>query len=228
MALDHDAPPGSLQPPSVKVDRPVVSPLPEVPATRGQDHINVLVRDPESAFIYWELTPDGVARARSQLGGQGYGDQTLRIYITDDTQSGAGNSAPQIRDIPTKDWLGRYVVEPAQPGARIVAAIGFQVDGTFVHVAQSAPSRFPRRGPGSQKPVFSEVAPGGYLEWTEVDLAQMDGAALRQAAGGKGSNQDQPNPGQLDPDQPNPGKPGTMQTGAPVHLPGCDSAGVRR
>lgn len=118
-----------------------------LPMTTGVDRIVTMVRDPESVCVYWELTPAGVGRAKAAHDGPS--GLVLRIYTIPD----AGE--PSVRDIDTHEWLGRTTVHVAQPGQRVVCAIGFKRDDVFMHVAQAAAVRLPRRAPGTGKIVFS-------------------------------------------------------------------------
>jgi hypothetical protein len=43
----------------------------ELPWGYGENRITAIVRDPESAYVYWEITDDGIASARSRLGAAG-------------------------------------------------------------------------------------------------------------------------------------------------------------
>lgn len=138
-------------PPAPKA--PYVEPLPELPDAFGADRIVVMARDPESAFIYWELTPDGVGRARSALGASAERAQlVLRLY------RGEGDAAT-AEDHPVRDWLGRHTWHADRAGQRLAASIGFIADGVFVHVTQAAPTRLPRRAPGDAPVRFVRVGP---------------------------------------------------------------------
>ena len=55
----------------------------ELPWAYGEDRITAIVRDPDSAFLYWEATDEGIAAARARLGPAGRdGWLDLRIYDT--------------------------------------------------------------------------------------------------------------------------------------------------
>src|SRR5208337_990093 len=55
----------------------------DLPWTYGEDRITAMARDPESAYVYWEITDDGIASARSRLGAAGaHGWCNLRVYDT--------------------------------------------------------------------------------------------------------------------------------------------------
>ena len=55
----------------------------ELPWGYGENRITVIVRDPDSAYLYWEIDDEGIAAARSRLGPAGTrGWCNLRIYDT--------------------------------------------------------------------------------------------------------------------------------------------------
>jgi hypothetical protein len=123
---------------------PFVEPLPELPDAFGTDRIVVMARDPESAFIYWELTPDGVGRARAALGASlGARRLVLRLYRR------RGRRVDR-RGPPVRDWLGRHTWHADRAGQRLAASIGYLADGVFVHVTQSPRPACPAAPPGTR------------------------------------------------------------------------------
>ncbi len=125
---------------------PPLEPLPPLPDAFGEDRLVLLARDPESAFLYWEITPDGVSRARAALGASAArAGLILRLYIGDP----ATDDGVEIVDRTVQDWVGRYTIHFDRPGQRATASIGFLAEGVFVHVTQSTPVRLPRRTPGA-------------------------------------------------------------------------------
>ncbi|HXN33675.1 MAG TPA: DUF4912 domain-containing protein, partial [Polyangiaceae bacterium] len=40
----------------------------ELPWSYGDNRVTAVVRDPDSAYLYWEITDDAVAAARGRLG----------------------------------------------------------------------------------------------------------------------------------------------------------------
>lgn len=121
-----------------------------LPMTTGMDRIVTMVRDPESVCVYWELTPNGVGRAKASHDGPC--DLILRIYTVPDS------GEPTTRDIVTHEWLGRATVHVDTPGARVVCAVGFKRETVFTHIAQATAVRLPRRSPGSAAIAFSNQA----------------------------------------------------------------------
>lgn len=124
-----------------------------LPMTVGVDRVVTLIRDPESVFTYWELTPNGVGRAKGAHDGPS--DLVLRTYIiADSNQPDSGPTS--IRDLSVTDWLGRATIQVDQPGKRVVVAIGFKRGDVFAHVAQSTAVRLPRRSPGAEPWAFND------------------------------------------------------------------------
>ena len=149
-ALVEPAPPEALPPPPPLEPLPAMAPLPD---TFGEDRLVVMARDPESAFLYWELTPNGVGRARDTLGAAAARAQlTLRIYRGEGPES-------THEDHPVQDWVGRYTLQLERSGLRVAASIGFLADQVFVHVTQSAAVRLPRRAPGDAPVRFIRRGP---------------------------------------------------------------------
>src|SRR5258708_40098626 len=55
----------------------------DLPWSYGENRLTAIVRDPDSAFLYWEVTDDGIATARGRLGPAGsHGWCSLRVYDT--------------------------------------------------------------------------------------------------------------------------------------------------
>ncbi|NQU08850.1 MAG: DUF4912 domain-containing protein, partial [Candidatus Abyssubacteria bacterium] len=53
----------------------------ELPRRYGEDRIVAMVRDPHWLFVYWEITPQSLRRARGELEGEGADSKlTLRVY----------------------------------------------------------------------------------------------------------------------------------------------------
>ena len=57
--------------------------LSELPETYGKDEVGILSKDPLWYFVYWEVTAEGEAAAREQLGASGETARLmLRLFIT--------------------------------------------------------------------------------------------------------------------------------------------------
>ncbi|MCA9545970.1 MAG: DUF4912 domain-containing protein [Myxococcales bacterium] len=173
----------TLPEPPAEFTSPLPEPLPDLPVTRGRDFIAVLPRDPESCFIYWELTAQGAARARAALGTE-HGQLTLRTYLLAEDHDGD----PVVWDHAVNDWIGRYVLFPDRAGRRVVAALGFKAADQFAHVARAAALQLPRRWPAASAVRFSSVRPEGpvpaRVEYApKADSQALSGFQIGQAMG---------------------------------------------
>jgi hypothetical protein len=143
----------AADPPRAAAPRvPYVAPMAPLPDAFGTDRVVIMARDPESAFIYWEVTDGGIGRARAALGDVVGARLNLRIYV------GEGADA-RFEDHGVSDWLGRFTFFSARPGLRLAASVGYLAENVFVHITQSLPARLPRRGHGNEAVRFVRVGP---------------------------------------------------------------------
>ena len=127
-----------------------------LPAAYGRDRAAAFPRDPGCVFVLWELTADGIGRAKSTLGAAGAGARLVLRWV-----DGGGREG----DVPVSDWLGRYRLFGVEPGARLRIEVGFRAgDGAFSAVVTAAEVEVPRDGPAA-----------GEVRWVEP-------GARRQAA----------------------------------------------
>jgi len=131
----------------------------ELPWAYGEDRITVIVRDPDSAYLYWEITDDGIASARSRVGPAGErGWCNLRIYDTTGRDFD-GTNANDYFDIRVDRADREYFMMIRRPGSSLVAEIGIRTDeGYFQAIARSGKGEFPRNSP----------SPHTELEWMTV------------------------------------------------------------
>lgn len=159
---------------------PYVAPMAPLPDAFGTDRVVIMARDPESAFIYWEVTANGVGHARTALGDTAVNARlTLRIYV------GEG-AAARFEDHTVSDWLGRFTYFAPQPGLRLAASVGYLAENVFVHISQSLPARLPRRGHGNDPIRFVRVGPRRLTppqKASAPDIAGLPGTPGGPAAG---------------------------------------------
>lgn len=131
----------------------------ELPWGYGQDRITALVRDPDSAYLYWEITDVGIAAARSRLGPAGaHGWCTLRIYDTTGCDFD-GTNANDYFDIRVERADREHFVMVRRPGTSMTVEIGIKThEGYFQPIARSGRADFPRNAP----------SPHTSLEWMTV------------------------------------------------------------
>lgn len=138
---------------------PDVDAPPALPVAAGRETAVAMVAGPGEVFAWWELTADGVARARAALD-----DPTakarlvLRVYVFG-AEDEAGE-APVTRDEEIDEWLGRRHLRVDRPGAAAVVAVGLRSGEAFVGVARSLPVHLPRSGPGAEPPRFVDLSGG--------------------------------------------------------------------
>jgi hypothetical protein len=127
--------------------------LEELPETYGVDECELLYKDPLWVFVYWEVTEQGLAGARAQLGPSASSARlVLRLFST------LGNDR-HLQDVDLNWNHGRRYFQTPQPGAHLRAAVGLlSLEGYFAPIAHSSLSRLP--------PV--DQAPEGPVDWMEV------------------------------------------------------------
>ena len=139
--------------------------LEEPPASYGIDECELIAKDPHSVFVYWEVTDQGLATARRDLGEEADAAKlVMRLIATAGPgEPGGDREGKDLREIRDHhiDWnQGRRYFPSPRAGARVRAAVGLLCpSGLFVPVAHSSQSRVPPEG--ASGPVSAE--------WMEVD-----------------------------------------------------------
>lgn len=131
----------------------------ELPWAYGEDRITAMVRDPESAYVYWEITDEGIASARTRLGPAGeQGWCNLRVYDTTGRDFD-GTNANDYFDIGVDRRDREYFVMIRRPGSSMHVEVGIKThEGYFQPIARSGRADFPRSSP----------SPNTDLEWMTV------------------------------------------------------------
>jgi hypothetical protein len=149
----------------------------DLPWAYGEDRITAMVRDPDSAYLYWEITDPSIAAARSRLGPAGpEGWCNLRIYDTTG-QAFDGTNAHDYFDIRVERSDREHFVMVRRPSSSMHAEIGIKtVEGYFQPIARSGRADFPRSNP----------SPNTSLEWMSVtsEDAPPSAAAYRSRYAG--------------------------------------------
>jgi hypothetical protein len=122
----------------------------ELPWSYGEDRITAMVRSPDSLFLYWEITDDGIRAARGRLGPAGeHGDCTLRLYDTTGRDFD-GTNANDYFDVRVERTDREYFLNLHRPSASFHAEIGIKShEGYFQPIARSGRADFPRKGPSA-------------------------------------------------------------------------------
>jgi hypothetical protein len=131
----------------------------DLPWGYGEDRITAMVRDPDSAYLYWEVSDEAIAAARSRLGPAGpAGWVNLRIYDTSGRDFD-GTNANDYFDIGVDRNDREHYVMVRRPGSSMHAEIGVRThEGYFQAIARSGRVDFPR----------SQPSPNATLDWMTV------------------------------------------------------------
>jgi hypothetical protein len=131
----------------------------ELPWSYGGDRVTAIVRDPDSAYLYWEITDEAIGRARERLGPSGgSGWCNLRIYDTTGRDFD-GTNANDYFDIQVDRNDREYFLMIRRPNSTIQVEVGIKShEGYFQSIARSGRAEFPRNDP----------SPNTFLEWMTV------------------------------------------------------------
>jgi hypothetical protein len=149
----------------------------ELPWSYGENRVTAVVRDPDSAYLYWEITDEGLATARSRLGPAGSGGWcNLRVYDTTG-RTFDGTNANDYFDIRIDRSDREYFLMIRRPTSTMHVEVGVKSEeGFFQPIARSGRADFPRNDP----------SPNTALEWMTItsDDAPAAAAPYRSRFGG--------------------------------------------
>jgi hypothetical protein len=140
----------------------------DLPWSYGENRLTALVRDPESAFLYWEVTDEGIAAARARLGPAGAnGWCNLRVYDTTGRVFD-GTNANDYFDVRVDRADREYFLMIRRPNSVMHVEIGIRTEeGFFQPITRSGAAHFPRNDP----------SPNTLLEWMTVTSEEDPPAA---------------------------------------------------
>ena len=106
-----------------------------LPDSYGMDLFHVLVFDPNSAYVFWELSPSSLAPL-AEKHGSAWDDRKLCVRA----------STPDGRLVQKELYgdRGSYYLELGFPGERVNLSLGFLLAGSFVQVLPARSVTFPR------------------------------------------------------------------------------------
>lgn len=108
---------------------------PTLPASYGESHLLLLVRDPQTLFAAWDMAPSTIEALKARLGRRGFAVSTLTLRLT---RAGGGTSVLHLG----KKARSRYLKITGGPS--FMAEVGFTTPaGRFELVARSAPCFVP-------------------------------------------------------------------------------------
>lgn len=121
-----------------------------IPWGYGSDRITIMGRDPDWLYAYWEVTEEGLMRARDALGiGEAEGLCALRIYDTTGIEF-TGFNARSYEDIPVERTARDRFHHVGRPDSSCHVDLGIVApDGRFHPVIRSGRATFPRKQPSS-------------------------------------------------------------------------------
>lgn len=114
------------------------APLPE---RYGVDEIVAIAVDPRSIYLYWEIQPTTLARARAR---HPEGSLQLRVVSVEPSWDGPVVS---IRDVAISALFGDLFVRDVEPGSNVRVSVGWLTNGEFEPLAVGAELSAPRSAP---------------------------------------------------------------------------------
>jgi hypothetical protein len=137
----------------------------QIPWSYGQDRVTAMVVNPQSLYLYWEVTDEALEFGRRGLGPAGR-DAWLNLRVYD--VSGRifdGTNARSYVDYRVDRADRQWFVEVGRPGSTAIVDLGMRSsEGHFVKLARSGRADFPRHA----------VAGPGPVEWLTVREAVGD------------------------------------------------------
>lgn len=149
-------------------------PRPSLPASYGESHLLLLVRDPQTLFAAWDVAPSTIEALKARLGRRGFAVSNLTLRLT---RAGGGTSVVHVG----KKARSRYL--KIEGGPSFMAEVGFTTPaGRFELVARSAPCFVPM-GPVARQESFDagRRAVLGYRE--AMAVARKGGVAQNPGRG---------------------------------------------
>ncbi len=136
-----------------------------IPWGYGHDRVTAMAIDPERLFVYWEVTDEGLAGARAEVGAaDDAGTLVLRLHDVTGLLFDGGN-AHHTTDVVIGRADRRWFLDVGRPTSTVIVEIGLRGrDGRFAPIARSHRVDFPRREP----------APAGPIEWLTVRELPVD------------------------------------------------------
>jgi len=153
-----------------------------IPWGYGRDKVAAMAIDPERLYVYWEVTDEAIARARSELGASG-DDAWLDLRVHDVTGLVFdGGNAHHVVDVGVGRGDRQWFLQIGRPTSEVIVEVGLLArDGRFAKVARSHRVEFPRREPAPPAaPEWLDVRPvahGGGRPHFEIQRAVTSAAA---------------------------------------------------
>lgn len=150
--------------------RPLVRPT--LPASYGESHLLLLVRDPQTLFAAWDIAPSTLDALKGRLGRRGFAVSTLTLRLT---RAGGGTTVLHVGNKARSRYL------KINGGPSFIAEIGFTTPaGRFELVARSVPCFVPM-GPLA-RPASGESPRRAVLGYREARALIRSGGGKRGSA----------------------------------------------
>jgi len=150
---------------------------PTLPATYGESHVLLLVRDPQTLFAAWDIAPSTTEALKARLGRRGFAVSNLTLRLT---RAGAGATTFHLG----KKARSRYL--KIDGGPSFIAEVGFTTPaGRFELVARSAPCFVPM-GPLARQEA-KDAGRRAVLGYREAIAVARRGGVSRNPRPGSGS-----------------------------------------
>ena len=150
-----------------------------LPSTYGESRLLLLVRDPQTLFAAWDVSPSTIEALRGRLGRRGFAVSTQTLHLTrSDGRTSVVHAGKKARS--------RYV--KIEGGPSFIAEVGFTTPaGRFEFVARSAPCFVPMGPAGRPDSMGAARTVLGYREAAALarrgdSLKTQAQAAARQRA----------------------------------------------
>jgi hypothetical protein len=152
---------------------PPKAPRRALPSTYGESRLLLLVRDPQTLFAAWDVSPATIEGLKGRLGRRGFAVSTQTLHVTrSDGSTSVVHAGKKARS--------RYV--KIEGGPSFVAEIGFTTPaGRFEFVARSAPCFVPM-GPLGRGETTGNAA-RTVLGYREAGAHRRRGGLLEDQAG---------------------------------------------
>lgn len=138
----------------------------ELPQGYGDNRITLMVRDPWTFYVYWEIKRENEASVREKIDAKGLTSLKSILRVYDVTGSGRGD-APKIEtDLELKDCANSWYVHVKGPEREWMVDIGLlSTNGEFFCLARSnviktppTASRISMMGIGCSSRIFTRQA----------------------------------------------------------------------
>jgi hypothetical protein len=157
---------GAETPPGKPLARPTL------PASYGESHLLLLVRDPQTLFAAWDIAPSTMDALKGRLGRRGLAVSTLTLRLT---RAGGGTSVIHVGNRARSRYL------KIEGGPSFMAEVGFTTPaGRFELVARSAPCFVPM-GPLA-RPAVGDSPRRAVLGYREARALIRSGGVSRTSA----------------------------------------------